>query len=299
LSHTRATAAPRHSGRVLRPRRWGRANEDRRRGRAPCASLVYPPASLAGQSFTLSSPSCSLVLINNHYFYSFLPFTALIHPFPAPFFLSTQACGLTGANQGQIVLAAGGAALVTDLDVRPPTLANLIGSLRVASQAQRDGDVPAAALAAASALQEDDLAALAAPSGGAAGPLRFGLTAGAAPSSELLSAAEVHWEVAGGAALREAEAAAWSQLLTTAAAAGSGKKGPTEAAFLAIVQPLLQKAQKARSALSYDLLCKLLMAAAGEYALLSGGWGGTFIFKTRAVSSSAGMNYQFYVDRDN
>ena len=168
---------------------------------------------------------------------------------------------LRAGRSRQIALAVGGAALISELDVKQPTLANLIGALSVpfqAQHAQQDSDIPVPAVASSSALHEDDLAHLVAPRGGTAGPLQYRIHE--APTADLLGVADVDWKVQGAAGLRDAESAAWSKLLD----AGSKKKGLTESAFLDIAKPLLEKAQKARALLSYDLRCKLLLVAAGE-----------------------------------
>lgn len=176
--------------------------------------------------------------------------------------------GLRAGRSRQIALAAGGSAIIAELDVRQPTLANLIGALSVpfqAQHAQQDTDVPVPAVAASSALHEDDLAQLVAPRGGTAGPLQYRIHDSGTATADLLGAADVDWKVQGAGVLRDAESSAWSKLLD----AGSKKKGLTQSAFLDIAQPLLEKAQKARAVLSYDLLCKILLVAAGEiYVIL-------------------------------
>lgn len=212
-----------------------------------------------------------------------------------------QAVGLpsNGTNRRHIALAVGGAAIVAELEVRPPTLANLIGAFSVPFQNQHnttnggktianDGtsSSPAvkAALAASSALHEDDLAELVAPRGGTAGPLKYHIhelhkskSNAASTAINLLNPAKIDWEVQGAAGLRDAEAAAWMKLLD----AGSEKKGLTESTFMNIAEPLLTKAQKSRAALSYDLLCKLLLVAAGKFLVfkqtLRYGWIGVLV----------------------
>lgn len=194
---------------------------------------------------------------------------------------SIQAVGLPslGTHRRHIAAAVGGAAIVAELEICPPTLANLIGAFSVPFQSQHNAAAggktianggasssPAAraALAASSALHEDDLAELVAPRGGTAGPLKYHIhdlhskSNASSTAKDLLNPAKIDWEVQGAAGLRDAEAAAWMKLLD----AGSEKKGLTESTFMNIAQPLLTKAQKSRAALSYDLLCKLLLVAA-------------------------------------
>jgi hypothetical protein len=123
-------------------------------------------------------------------------------------------------------------------------------------------------MAASAALHEDDLAELVAPRGGTAGPLKYHIhdvdttqaNASSSAATALLNTAKIDWEVQGAAGLRDAESAAWMKLLD----AGSEKKGLTESTFMSIAQPLISKAQKSRASLSYDLLCKLLLVAAGK-----------------------------------
>lgn len=198
-----------------------------------------------------------------------------------------QAVGLPslGTHRRHIAAAVGGAAIVAELEICPPTLANLIGAFSVPFQSQHNAAAggktianggasssPAAraALAASSALHEDDLAELVATRGGTAGPLKYHIhdlhskSNASSTAKDLLNPAKIDWEVQGAAGLRDAEAAAWMKLLD----AGSEKKGLTESTFMNIAQPLLTKAQKSRAALSYDLLCKLLLVAAGREIII-------------------------------
>ena len=125
------------------------------------------------------------------------------------------------------------------------------------------GSNTAAALTASAALHETDLAELIAPRGGTSGPLKYRIHENSSSGAgDLMGAAVVDWNVAGAGGLREAEATAWKKLLD--AGSSSGKKGLTETVYVDITRPLLQKVQKARGSVSYDLLCKLLLVAAGE-----------------------------------
>ncbi len=211
-----------------------------------------------------------------------------------------QAIGLSplGSDRRHVAIAVGGAAITAELDVRPPTLANLIGAFSVPFQNQHASDkktasssvsattsAAGAALAASSALHEDDLAELVAPRGSTAGPLKYHIhdidsTSNPTPSTatDLLNAAKIDWEVQGAAGLRDAEAAAWTKLLD----AGSEKKALTESTFMSIAQPLLLKTQKSRAALSYDLLCKLLLVAAGKNFFFC------FVFERSSQEESGG-----------
>jgi len=162
---------------------------------------------------------------------------------------------------GRLALAAGGAALVADLDVRPATLAGLIGALSLPSPQGDHGRKEAAglALAASAALHEDDLAELVGPKGAAAGGLRCRIEA-EEDGDEVLTPGSLTWDTSSAQSLRAAEAAAWNKLLD----ASDRKKGLTNEAFASICTPLFARAEQARARVSYDLLCKLLLAAAGE-----------------------------------
>ena len=169
------------------------------------------------------------------------------------------------------VVGAGSVAIVLDLPpLRTPTLANLLGALSLpsSSEASLAGVVQAA-------LHQEELDVLAAPHAASAGVVvRCRLAAKKSGANEggngVVYPAEVaEWNTAlpsseqqqqGRSNQRKtssSESEAWSALLD----AGSSKKGFTETAFLSIVEPLF----KTNRYVSYDLLCKLLLVATGEF----------------------------------
>jgi len=173
-----------------------------------------------------------------------------------------QAIGVEGAP-GRFAVAAGGAALILDLECQPATLANVIGALSLPSRPQHVQHVAGpAALAASVALDEEELRRLVGPRGAIAGALQYSIGDIDRESARdaLLVEAPVVWALPGSKELRAAEEVAWGQLVD----AGSRKKGLTEETFSSICTPLLDKAKALRASISYDLLCKLLLAAVGE-----------------------------------
>eukprot|EP00887_Chlorella_sp_A99_P000200 scaffold13.g200.t1 len=178
---------------------------------------------------------------------------------------SLQAAALPpGSAAGQLALAAGGAVVLLDLPLRPPTLAQLVGALAVAGAEARGGGAAArnpCAAAAARALHADELARLAAPTGD--GPRlvapRFTPrpTAAGAPALPLVEC-DVEWPEVGAERLDAAEAACSRALQDPGHAALT-----SEPAFEQLIQPLLDLATKQGAVVSPRLLARLLLAAAG------------------------------------
>lgn len=187
----------------------------------------------------------------------------------------------------QLVVCVGSAVLVlTCSELRPPTLANLLGALSLdkALLAQRgsggaDGSggllapaaaaagggaaVNPAALAAAAVLHPDELAALSAPYGGAPRPvdLSMVLEAPTEPGQWLVPAKELSWRLvdeAADARLAAEERRVWQQVQQPAAAALA-----SDAALQAALKPLLEARSCTGLALSPALVAGLLALAAG------------------------------------
>lgn len=197
-------------------------------------------------------------------------------------------------GSSQLAVSVGSAVLVvTCSDLRPPTLANLLGALAIdkaliaqrssggsSSGGGRSGSallaptpeaallggsvaVNPAALAAARVLHPDELAVLAAPFGGAPRPIEHSvvLEEPTEPGQWLVPAKEVTWrvaDVASDASLAAEEQRLWQEVQQPAAAAlGS------DATLQQALEPLLEQRRSSGLALSPPLVSALLMLAAG------------------------------------
>ena len=181
------------------------------------------------------------------------------------------------AEAGQLALVVGAAAAVLlDLRLQPPTLANLVGALSV-REGQGERHSPFAA-AAAKALAADELATLSPLAGdgprlvaprfqpraaqqqaAAAGSRGGGLTpSGAAPLRPLVEC-DFLWQEVGAEGLDEAEASCSQALADPGHPAGA-----SEAALLQLAQPLLDLAQQQAAVLSPRLVARLLLLAADK-----------------------------------
>lgn len=219
---------------------------------------------------------------------------ALTTPPPLPLPCLRPRCQVVhlGGSSNQLAISVGTAVLVATLtELKPPTLANLLGALaldRVALCGRRSGGgggsdllakpastaagallgstavVNPAALAAARVLHADEVAALSAPFGGAARPmqLRLELEEPEEPGQWLVPAREVHWGPTDAAAveqLAQTERRVWQEVAQPAAAALA-----SDAALQAALAPLLRLRRSSGLALSPRLVPRLLMIAAGK-----------------------------------
>ncbi|KAL4448963.1 hypothetical protein ABPG77_007680 [Micractinium sp. CCAP 211/92] len=203
-----------------------------------------------------------------------------------------QACHL-GGSSNQLAISVGTAVLIATLtELKPPTLANLLGALALdrvalsgASSSGGDGGsgldvlkqpsaaaagrllgstaaVNPAALAASRVLHADEIEALSAPFGGAARPmqLRLKLEDPEEPGDWLVPAKEIDWgpvDAKAVAQLEQAERRVWQEVTQPAAAALA-----SDAALQEALAPLLKLRQSSGLALSPRLVSRLIMLAA-------------------------------------
>lgn len=198
----------------------------------------------------------------------------------------------------QLAVSVGSAVLVVSCsDLKPPTLANLLGALavdRALAVMRRGGGssgsdgasllapaaagpllgstaaaaVNPAAMAAAQVLHPDELAALSAPFGSAARPMVHSMQLEAPTDSSqwLVKATSVEWRVADEAAdaqIATEERRVWQEVQQPAALA-------SDVALQQVVAPLLELRRKTGLQLSPRLVARLAMLAAGE----QGWWAG-------------------------
>ncbi len=224
-----------------------------------------------------------------------IPMLTLVHRPPRP--PTRQACHL-GGSSNQLAISVGTAVLIATLtELKPPTLANLLGALALdrvalsgASSSGGDGGsgldvlkqpsaaaagrllgstaaVNPAALAASRVLHADEIEALSAPFGGAARPmqLRLKLEDPEEPGDWLVPAKEIDWgpvDAKAVAQLEQAERRVWQEVTQPAAAALA-----SDAALQEALAPLLKLRQSSGLALSPRLVSRLIMLAAGEALL--------------------------------
>ncbi|GAB4820197.1 hypothetical protein N2152v2_007243 [Parachlorella kessleri] len=216
---------------------------------------------------------------------------------PAGLPLGLAGTALALGDSGQLALVAGGSLLLAELQLRPPTLANLIGALCLSTPATRRGTDPASALfgevdthaaaanpcaaAAAAALHESELASLAGPpavGSAAPAPVHFVLEletqqaehaqrAHSSDAQQLVQPAVVRWSEPSSPALQAAERVAWDAVLDRSASGNSDASGAAAATsgirLQQAVQQLLLVSQQHGVPLSQRLLSRLLQAAAG------------------------------------
>jgi hypothetical protein len=205
-----------------------------------------------------------------------------------------------GGSSGQLAISVGSAVLIaTCSDLKPPTLANLLGALAVdkALAATRGGSsssngssallaahAPAAApgsgaaaalnpaaLAAARAMHPEELAQLCSPFGGAARPKEHNLILEqpTEPGQWLVAAKEVAWTARDQQADRRVaaeEQRVWQEVQQQPAAAALA----SDKALQQLLAPLLELHRSTGLPLSSRLMCNLLLMAAGGCAPCAG-----------------------------
>jgi hypothetical protein len=202
-----------------------------------------------------------------------------------------------GGSSGQLAISVGSAVLIaTCSDLKPPTLANLLGALAVdkalaatrgssssnGSSALLAANAPApgsgaaaalnpAALAAARALHPEELAQLCSPFGAAARPIEHSLVLEqpTEPGQWLVAAKEVVWKARDQRAdqrVAAEEQRVWQEAQQQPAAAALA----SDNALQQLLAPLLELHRSSGLPLSSRLMCNLLLLAAGGCAPAAG-----------------------------